>query len=251
MPFGVQVSVAERLLRRHLDPEGSRRPDVLAWDLPTRLFKWGLVIAVVTAWVSSGFDDPAMTVHKAAGYTILTLVIYRILWGFFGGTTARFSTFLTSPAAVVAYLKTVWAGTERPYLGHNPAGGLMIIGLLLACAVQVALGLFSSDGVLASGPFADAIGATWSSRAATLHSVWFYVILGLTLVHIGVNLFHQFVKRDNLIGAMITGRKARAPFADVPNPKRGSSLMALLCLGVAIGLVYGTVVLSGSTFFAG
>ena len=81
--------------------------------------------------------------------------------------------------------------------GHNPAGGLMIIGLLLACAVQVALGLFSSDGVLASGPFADAIGTTWSPRAATLHSIWFYVILGVGVAHIGVNLCHQFVKRDN------------------------------------------------------
>ncbi len=245
------MSAAERLLRRHLNPEEWHRPDVLAWDLPTRLFKWALVVAVITAWVSSGFDDPAMTVHKAAGYTVLTLVIYRILWGFFGGTTALFSTFLESPAAIVAYLKTVRSGTERPYLGHNPAGGLMIIALLLACAVQVTLGLFSSDGVMASGPFADAIGETWSSRAATLHSIWFYVILGLAVVHIGVNLFHQFVKRDNLIGAMVTGRKARAPFADVRNPKRGSPLTALLCLAVATGLVYGTVVLSGGTFFAG
>ena len=244
------MSAAERLLRRHLDPEGCLHPDTLAWDLPTRMFKWSLVVAVVTAWVSSGFDDSAMTVHKAAGYTVTTLVIYRILWGFVGGTTARFSTFLSSPAAVVAYLHTVRSGTERPYLGHNPAGGLMIIGLLLACAVQVALGLFSSDGVLASGPFADAIGETWSSRATTLHSIWFYVILGLAVVHIGVNLFHQFVKRDNLIGAMITGRKARAPFADVRNPRRGSTLVALVCLAVAIGTVYGAVVLSGSTFFA-
>ncbi|MCW6512809.1 cytochrome b/b6 domain-containing protein [Lichenifustis flavocetrariae] len=251
MPFGLQMSAAERLLRRHLNPEEHRHSDVLAWDLPTRAFKWTLVVSVVTAWVSSGFDDPAMTVHKAAGYTILTLVIYRILWGFLGGTTARFSTFLASPAAVVAYLKTVRSGTEPPYLGHNPAGGLMIIGLLFACAVQVALGLFSSDGVLASGPFADAIGATWSSMAATLHSIWFYVILGLAVVHIGVNLFHQFVKRDNLIGAMITGRQARATFVDIRNPKRGSSLIALLCLAVAIGLVYGAVILSGGTFFAG
>ena len=245
------MSAAERLLRRHLNPEARRLPDVLAWDLPTRLFKWALVLAVVTAWVSSGFGDPNMTVHKAAGYTILTLIIYRILWGFFGGTTARFSAFLHSPAAIIGYLRAVRSGRERPYLGHNPAGGLMIVGLLLACSIQVALGLFSSDGVMASGPFADAIGETWSSRVATLHSIWFYVILGMAIVHIAINLFHQFVKRDNLIGAMVTGRKARAPFADVQNPKPGSSSTALLCLGVAIGLVYGVVALSGSPFFAG
>jgi cytochrome b len=245
------MSAAERLLRRHLNPEEGRRADVLAWDLPTRLFKWGLVLAVVAAWVSSGFDDPTMTVHKAAGYTILTLVIYRFLWGFFGGTTARFSTFLKSPAAVVAYLRAVRSGTEQPYLGHNPAGGLMIIGLLLACSIQIALGLFSSDGVLASGPFADAIGETWSSRAATLHSIWFYVILGLAIVHVAVNLFHQLVKRDNLIGAMVTGRKVRSPFADVCESRPGSPVTALFCLAAAIALVYCGVVLSGRAFFAG
>ena len=69
----------------------------------------------------------------------------------------------------------------------------MIVGLLLACSIQVALGLFSSDGVMASGPFADAIGETWSSRVATLHSIWLYVILGMAIVHIAINLFHQFV----------------------------------------------------------
>ena len=182
---------------------------------------------------------------------ILTLVIYRVLWGFFGGTTARFSTFLGPPTALVAYLKTVRSGTERPYLGHNPAGGLMIIGLLLACAIQGTLGLFSSDGVLAFGPFAEAVGTTWSSRAATLHSIWFYVVLGIAVIHIAVNLFHQFVKRDNLIGAMVTGRKARAAFVDVQNPQRGSSLIALVCFAAALGFVYGAVALSGSTFFAG
>ena len=245
------MSAAERLLRRHFQSEERRRPDVLAWDLPTRLFKWSLVVAVVVAWISSGSADPSMTVHKAAGTTILTLIIYRILWGFFGGTTARFSTFLKSPAAVIAYLSTVRSGTERPYLGHNPAGGLMIIGLLLACSIQVALGLFSSDGVLAFGPFADAVGETWSSRAAKLHSIWFTVILGLAIAHIGVNLFHQFLKRDNLIGAMVSGRKAKAPFVDAREARPGSSVTALLCLAAAIGAVYCGIVVSGGTFFAG
>ena len=243
------MSGAERLLKRLLNVDERSRSDMQAWDLPTRLFKWSLVVLVITAWVSSGFDDPNMTVHKAAGYGILTLIVYRVFWGFFGSSTARFSSFVRSPAAVLTYLQEVRARTEQPYLGHNPAGGLMIVSLLLACAVQVTLGLFASDGVLASGPFADAVGETWSSRAATLHSVWFYGILGLALVHIATNLFHQFVKRDNLIGAMITGRKDKASYVDVHEPVRSSPGRAFLCLLAAIALVYSAIALSGGQFF--
>ena len=243
------MSGAERLLKRLLKADEPSRPDIQAWDLPTRLFKWSLVALVITAWVSSGFDDPNMTVHKAAGYGILTLVVYRVFWGFVGSSTARFSNFVRSPAAGLTYLRNVRAGTQLPYLGHNPAGGLMIVSLLLACAFQVTLGLFASDGVLASGPFADTVGETWSSRAAALHSVWFYGLLGLALVHIATNLFHQFIKRDNLIGAMITGRKDKACYVDVHESVRDSLGRAFLCLLAAIVLVYFGIVLSGGQFF--
>lgn len=245
------MSAAERLLRRHLQADKQARRSALAWDLPTRLFKWALVTLVVTAWISSGFDDPAMTVHKAAGYGILTLLVYRFLWGFVGGSTARFTAFIRSPAAVIADLRRLRSGRERRYLGHSPAGGAMIIALLLACTVQVGLGLCASDGVLAAGPFADLVGSTWASRAAEVHAVWFYVILGLAAVHIAANLFHQFVRRDGLITAMVTGRKARAEYADAREATGGSSAVALLCLCVAAGLVYGGVALAGGQFFNG
>ncbi len=244
------MSPAERLAKRHRVADEKARPDTLAWDLPTRLFKWALVVLVVTAWVSSGFDDPDMTVHKAAGYGILTLLVYRVLWGFVGGSTARFAGFVRSPSTALAYVRALWAGAERPYLGHNPAGGLMILALLIACMVQVALGLFSTDGVLASGPFADAIGDSWAARAATLHAVWFYVILGLAIVHIAVNLFYQLFKKENLIGAMITGRKAARAYADRRFAERGSNAVALACLGVAAALVYLCVALPGGHFFS-
>ena len=245
------MSAAQRLLKRHQAVDVPSRRLVLAWDLPTRLFKWALVLLVITAWVSSGFDDPNMTVHKAAGYGVLTLVIYRVLWGVVGGSTARFSSFVTSPAAVWTHLRAVRARTERPYLGHNPVGGMMIVALLTACAIQVMLGLVSSDGVLAAGPFADAIGDVWASRAATLHAAWFYMILALALVHIAVNLFHQFVKHDNLIGAMVTGRKAARPYADGDEAVGGSPVMALLCLCIAVAVVALGVMLPGGQFFSG
>ena len=244
------MSAAERLMRRHRVGNEPPRSAVLAWDLPTRLFKWTLVLLVISAWVSSGSQDPVMTVHKGVGYAVATLVVYRVLWGFLGGSTARFSSFVRSPAVIIAYLRALKRGSDRPYLGHNPLGGLMIVGLLLACAIQVSLGLFASDGVMASGPFADAIGDHWSARAAKLHALWFYAILGLALIHIAVNLLHQFIKRDNLIGAMITGRKPKAPYADADGQARGSLSVALLCLGMAVAIVYFGVATLGGQFFA-
>ncbi len=223
---------------------------VVAWDLPTRLFKWSLVVLVVTAWISSGFDDPSLTVHKACGYGILILLIYRVLWGFFGGTTARFSSFLRSPSVVLAYLNSVRTRTAPPYLGHSPSGGLMILALLLGCGLQACLGLVASDGVLASGPFADAVGPNVAAWAGTLHAIWFYVVLGLAAVHIAVNLFHQFVKRDNLIGAMVTGRKVPDAYADGRQVVQGSGLVALACLGAAAALVALAVALSEGQFFS-
>jgi cytochrome b len=222
---------------------------VRAWDLPTRLFKWSLAAAVIAAWLSTYLDDPAMNVHKWAGYVILTLVIYRIFWGVVGGSSARFSTFVRSPARAIEYLRSLRAGRAKPYLGHNPAGGLMILALLLACAAQALVGLFASDGVLASGPFADAVGDQASGSVARLHSLVAYGILGLVLMHIAVNLFYQFVKRENLIGAMITGRKRAAAYQDARQAEPGSPLVAALCLFVAGMIVYLLVAASGSSWF--
>ncbi|MDQ0392102.1 cytochrome b/b6 domain-containing protein [Labrys monachus] len=221
---------------------------VRAWDLPTRLFKWSLVALIATAWISSGFADPDMTVHKAAGYGILVLLIYRLLWGIFGGSTARFSTFVRSPASAWFYLRLLRQGRAKPYLGHNPAGGLMVIGLLLGCSVQVLLGLFSSDGVTAAGPFAGMVGDTVAGWVAEIHAAWFYfVILGLAGLHIAANLYYQFVKRDNIIGAMITGRKDVRPYVDGREAQGGSLAVAGICLLVAAGVVYGAVALFGSS----
>jgi cytochrome b len=222
-------------------------PAVLAWDLPTRLFKWSLVILVVTAYVSSSFDDPNMIAHKAAGYGVLTLVIYRILWGFVGGTTALFSNFLRSPGAVLAYLK---ARPQRLYLGHNPAGGLMVVALLAACGLQTLLGLFASDGVTASGPFASLVGGPIAEAAATLHGWWFYGILGLVAVHVAANLMAQVFKGENLIGAMITGRKIRRPYVDAPESRPGSPLAALICFIIAADIVYFGVTFAGGRLFS-
>lgn len=242
---------SDQRLEDNLDtPQPAEKRYVRAWDLPTRLFKWSLVALILTAWISSGFSDPDMLVHKAAGYSILVLLVYRVLWGVVGGSTARFSNFVRSPFAAWNYLTTLRGERPAQYLGHNPAGGLMVIGLLFVCAVQVLLGLFSSDGITAAGPFADRVGDTISGWAASIHATWFYVaILGLAFLHIAANLYYQFVKRENLIGAMITGRKRRASYVDRSEAKGGSLLLAAVCLLASVGLVYGSITVFGGTFF--
>ncbi|NLS20369.1 hypothetical protein HGP16_27955 [Rhizobium sp. P40RR-XXII] len=233
-----------------VDASSAKNEYVRAWDLPTRLFKWSLVALIIIAWISSGFDDPKMVVHKTAGYGILVLVVFRILWGFVGSTTARFSSFVRSPSIIWNYFRALSRNRAERYLGHNPVGGLMVVGLLLACAVQGLLGLFSSDGVTATGPFADAAGDAISSWAASIHATWFYVaIVGLAVVHIAANLFYQFIKRDNLIGAMVTGRKKRAYYVERNEARGGSLLAAAICLIIAAGLVFGTISLLGGTFY--
>jgi cytochrome b len=222
---------------------------VHAWDLPTRLFKWSLVAMITLAWVSSGFSDPEMKVHKFAGYAVLVLVLYRLFWGAVGGSTASFSSFVHSPSRAMAYLREAREGRAGPYLGHNPAGGLMVLSLIFACGIQALLGLFSSDGVTASGPFADMVGEQTSAWATRVHGLWFYVILGLALLHIATNLYYQFVKREDLIRPMITGMKKPNAYRDAACAQPGSLIVAAFCFFMATAIVYfGITVWGGSLF---
>ncbi len=226
-------------------PEAGDDDTTLAWDLPTRLFKWTLVALVVTAWVSSGFDDPEMKVHKVAGYGILVLLVFRLIWGFVGGSTARLASFVKGPRAIAAHMRALKAGRAGTYLGHNPAGGFVILMILAACSVQVGLGLMASDGVMAAGPFADRVGDGWASLAGTLHGYWFYALLSLAIVHILANLYYEFIRGERLVTAMVTGRKARAAFVDALYLVRAPASLAFWALVLSVAIVFGLIALSG------
>ena len=222
---------------------------VPAWDLPTRLFKWSLVAMIVLAWVSSDFSDPEMRVHKLAGYGVLVLVLYRLFWGAVGGSTARFSSFVYSPSRALAYLREARQGKAPPYLGHNPAGGLMILALIFACSVQALLGLFASDGVSASGPLADIAGNRVSAWASRIHGLWFYVILSLAILHIAANLYYQFVKGEDLIRPMVTGMKKADAYRDASSAQPGSLIVAAFCFLIAAAIVYFGITAWGGSIF--
>ena len=167
----------------------------------------------------------------------------------FGGSTARFSSFVYSPSRALAYLREARQGKAPPYLGHNPAGGLMILALIFACGVQALLGLFASDGVTASGPLADIAGDRASAWASRIHGLWFYVILSLAILHIAANLYYQFVKGEDLIRPMITGMKKADAYRDASSAQPGSLIVAAFCFLIAAAIVYFGITAWGGSLF--
>ena len=200
------------------------------WDAPTRLFHWVLVALIAFSWWSA--EEEHLDWHIWSGLGVLSLVIFRLLWGLFGSSTARFSNFVRGPGQVRAYLKDMkgWKA-----IGHSPIGALSVLAMIGAILVQVGLGLFSVDkDGLFEGPLAYLVSIDASEEIADLHEDWFNVLLVLIGLHIAAILFYRLVLGKKLIGPMITGRGVAEP--GVEPMKRGRRWVALLCLvaGIAI-----------------
>lgn len=203
------------------------------WDLPTRLFHWLLVALTAFSWWSGKNDR--LEWHLWSGYAVLSLLLFRILWGLVGSSTARFAGFVRGPRAVIAYLRGNWRG-----IGHNPLGALSVVALLVLLIGQVGLGLFSTDeDGLAEGPLAYLISYDAGEEAADLHEDLFDVLLIFVGLHVAAVLFYALFKRQNLVGPMITGRAALDPEAEPMRP--GKWWVALLCLVAAIAITRWTI----------
>ena len=166
--------------------------------------------------------------HIWSGCAILTLLIFRLLWGFFGSSTARFASFVRGPRAVSDDLRGRWSG-----IGHSPLGALSVLAMFLAVAVQVALGLISEneDG-LYTGPLYRLVSTDTSDTARDLHELWFNVILALIVLHVAAIIYYGLPGRK-LTKAMITGRSALNPGMQPMRP--GKWRVALICLALGIG----------------
>lgn len=203
------------------------------WDAPTRLFHWIIVCLMAVSWFTA--EKGFIKVHLWSGLTLLTLLIFRIVWGFVGSTTARFSDFLHSPPRVMGYLRALLGGDKPLYAGHNPAGGLMVTALISALFAQVATGLFANDGLRFNGPLAIWVNADLSDRLTQLHGVIFNVVLLLVWVHLVAVFFYLFVKGENLIKPMVTGYKHRDHLPSQLELKFVHWAIALLVLAVTAG----------------
>lgn len=228
------------------------RPRVRAWDLPTRLFKWGLVLLVANGWLTHRGGDDWLVVHMWNGLAVLVLVVFRLLWGVVGSSTARFDRWVSTPWRAAAYGAALFAGRARRYLGHNPLGAWMILALLAAAGVQAFAGLFMVDSNgINGGPFANtdpmAEPTRLQSALTSVHARGILVIGLLALLHVAVNLAYQFLKREPLIQAMVTGAKPADDYADeaAMRPAPALWLRAGLCLAAAAAIVLGGIRLFG------
>lgn len=194
--------------------------EVVVWDPWVRLFHWLLVAAFCAAYFTQAepFEaiqeqvesDWLQTIHVWAGYTVVGLLIFRLIWGFIGSPHARFSDFVRGPRQVLGYAKEVLTLRAARHLGHNPAGGAMIIGLLVVLAITVisGLGLYGADQGL--GPLAGWLTQVSNSTTHTLKEVHeFFANFTLLLVgeHLIGVIWESVLQRENLAHAMITGRK--------------------------------------------
>jgi cytochrome b len=176
------------------------------WDLPTRVCHWLFVILIAFSWWTAEYDH--LDWHTRSGYTLLALVIFRIVWGFVGSRSSRFIYFLRGPKVVVAYFRQLLKPDSPPSAGHNPMGGWSVVILLSAMLLQILLGLFSEDvDGLASGPLSYWVSYDIGRWAAETHEVFFNVLIALIVIHLVFVLFYVFYKKDNLILPMITGLK--------------------------------------------
>lgn len=171
------------------------------WDAPIRLFHWALVALVPLQWWTA--EEDMMELHILFGTIVVGLLLFRLIWGLIGSSTARFASFVKGPRATFAYLR----GRAPPAVGHNPLGALSVLAMLAVLAGHVALGLFASDeDGLHSGPLSHLIDHELSEEAAELHEKSFDVLLVLIGLHVAAIVYYALVRRKDLVGPMITGR---------------------------------------------
>ncbi|MEE4279801.1 MAG: cytochrome b/b6 domain-containing protein [Halieaceae bacterium] len=179
------------------------------WDPLVRIFHWSLVVGFATAFL---VEDDLLAVHVWAGYLVLTLIAVRLVWGLIGPRYARFGDFVRGPRQVGGYLAAVLRGRAPRYLGHNPAGGAMVVALLLAVTATGLSGLALFGAQELSGPLAPLMSGLprgWGHTLEEVHEVLANFTLALIVAHIAGVVFSSLAHRENLVRAMVTGTKRK------------------------------------------
>jgi cytochrome b len=174
-------------------PAEPRPAKVLVWDWPVRIFHWLLVASFAGAWVTAE-SERWQLVHITLGYTVAGLVAFRVVWGLVGTRPARFSSFVRGPAAIGRYVAGELRGTTAPPTGHNPVGAIAIVAMLALAAGVAATGWASYNE----------LGGHWLEE---LHEGAAATLLGVAIVHVAGVVLASLLHRENLVRAMITGRK--------------------------------------------
>ena len=184
------------------------------WDAPTRIVHWALVVLIGFAWWSAENDH--LEWHRWSGYGVVGLVAFRLLWGVVGSGSARFASFLKGPLATLAYLRTLPGRAHAETAGHNPLGAWSVLAILAMLVAQVVTGLFAVDiDAFEGGPLSDRVDFDTGRLIAEWHEWSFTALQVLVALHLAAVAFYLLYKRANLIGPMITGRRAFARDPDL------------------------------------
>ena len=217
---------------------------IRVWDLPIRLFHWLLVLCIFGSITSVNLGGNAMEWHAYFGYGVLTLLIFRMTWGFVGSTHARFSSFFPNREKILNYLK----GKAPSVLGHNPLGALSVFTLLIVLSVQALTGLFVDDEIAFQGPLAKYVPNSVVSILSQIHEGNQVVIYTLIAIHIAAIIYYKKFKGEDLITPMISGDKEIDPSEEanyLPSDlgraskdgalQRGIALVLLSLIAVVVG----------------
>lgn len=210
---------------------------VVVWDIPVRLVHWSFVALLPALWWTA--ETRQMDLHFTLGLTMAGLVVFRLMWGIVGSTTARFSRFVAGSKAISRYLK---APEDNPVVGHNPLGALSVVALLALLGFQVSLGLFAQDtDAVDSGPLNHLVSWDTATAASEAHGIVFNLLAALIALHIAAIVFYRIVRKNDLVTPMISGRRAFA--TRVAQPALGSWIkavvVAMLAAAIALWIGYG------------
>lgn len=207
------------------DPAADHRP-IVVWDLPTRLFHWLTVVLIAAAYVTWRLNW--MDCHVYVGETLLALLLFRLAWGFIGSDTARFSHFLAPPGAALRHLANAFRREPDTQVGHNAAGGWMVLLLLALLLGQVLTGIIDNNDVADAGPLTDIMPAWLSNLIDDLHTWLWDALLVAIALHLLAIAFYAAAKGHNLLRPMVTGRKSCPQ--GTRTPRLTSPVRALLLL---------------------
>jgi cytochrome b len=213
---------------------------VRIWDLPTRIFHWTLAILIVALVITGNVGGNAMVWHFRCGYAVLSLLIFRLIWGFCGGYWSRWRQLACTPELIRQYFKS--SMTQTMFLGHNPLGSLAVIAMLALLALQVSTGLISDDEISNAGPLVSLVSGSSVSLATSWHKGFGKTfILLLVAVHLLAILWYLVKKKQNLTLAMLKGDKTSPTPAHSSKDGPANWLLAVLCILVSAGLVYALI----------
>ena len=209
------------------------------WDLPTRAFHVLLALCVAGLIATGELGGAFMQLHFWLGYAVLTLVFFRLIWGFVGGHWSRFVNFVPSPLKLVAYLQALRQQQADRSVGHNPLGALSVLAILSVSLLQVLSGFMTDDEIATAGPWAALVPPEWASLASEYHSdVGKVLLILLIALHVGTVLYYKRIKNDDLIKPMLTGDKVLTVQVRDSRDTLTSRLFALSILAGCAYLVY-------------